>query len=139
MATVNGTAVNFGFTGTNGITITGLTGLLLQSADYQKNADVDETRDGDGDVISRVFYNQHEEATLEFVVTGSGLAAAITNTAISTPGTIIDITECLSLPALDQTNWIVEPGAKISGTNTSTKKITLPIKRYAGVTAAAGA
>lgn len=138
MATVNGTPVNFGFTGTNGITITGLTGLLLQSADYTKNADMEEIKDGDGDVVTVIFSNQNEEASLEFVVTdATNIAGAITNTTVSTPGAIIVISACASMPSLVQTNWIVQSGGKISGTNTTAKRITLPIKRYAGVTAVA--
>lgn len=137
MATILGTAVNFGFTGTNGITITGMSGTLLQSADLTNQADVEEVRDGDGDVVARAFYNQSFDASLEYVVTGTSIADSITNTALQTPGTIIVITACAGMPALIQTNWVVEPGVKASGTNTTVKRITLPLKRHAGVTAAA--
>ena len=137
MATTLGTPVNFGFTGTNGITIPGISGTLLQSADLTNQADVEEVRDADGDVVSRSFYNQNNDASLEYVVTGTTLADSITNTALQTPGTIIVITACTSMPELIATNWVVEPGVKVTGIHTSFKRITLSLKKYAAVTAIA--
>lgn len=139
MATINGTPVNFGFTGTGGIAITGLSGILLQSAEHSKRADCEEVRNGVGDVVVHGWYNIHDEAQLEWVVTGAGLADAITNTALQTPGTILVITACASMPSLIATTWEVQDGAKISGGNTNAKRITLPLKKYAGITAVAGA
>ncbi len=126
MAT-NGTPVNFGFTGTNGIAITGISGTLLQSADNSNVADKEETRDGLGNIVTRAWYDQHNAATLEWVVTdATNIAGAITNSAISglIPGTIIVITACASIPSLVATNWEVQSGTKISGSNTTSKKIS---------------
>lgn len=134
MASILGTAVNFGFTGVNGITITGVSGTLLQSADLANQADVEEVRDADGDIVSRAFYNQSQDATLEYVVTGTNLAGAVTNSSLPTPGALLIITACASLPDLIATTWVVEPGPKVSGTNTTTKRITLGLKKHAGVT-----
>jgi hypothetical protein len=140
MATQYGTAVNFGFpTTANGITITGVSGTLLQSADHTKQADVFEVRDADGDIVNRTFYNQSDEATLEYIVTGTGLADAITNTALQTPGSLLVITACANMPSLVATTWQVEPGHKLSGSNMDAKKITVPLKKHAGVTATASA
>jgi hypothetical protein len=137
MATNLGTAVNFGFTGTNGIT--GLaTGQLLQSVDHTRQADVEDIRDADGDVAARVFYNPNDALTLEVIVTGTGLAAAITNTTLQTAGTIISITACASAPDLVATNWVVE-SARLAGSNVDAKRITLQLKKNASVTAAASA
>lgn len=134
--------INFGFkTTTNGITVTGTgTGtMLLQSAEYSKNADVYEARDGQGNVVSQTFYNQNDEAKLESIVIGSGLADAITQTTIPEVGTIITISACASMTSLVATNWIVQPGISVSGSNTDAKKVTYPLKKYAGITAVAGA
>ena len=141
MATINGTAVNFGFTGTNGIVITGLSGTMLQSADYSAEADKDEVRSGVGDIVSREWYDQHIKATLEWVITGTGLANALVNTAIAgiLPGTIIVITTCASMPDLVATNWEVMSGGSIKGTNTNAKRMSVPLEKRAGITAAAGA
>lgn len=139
MAIINGTAVNFAFTGTNGIAITGISGTLLQSADTTAKADKDETRNNIGDIVNRNWYDQHTAATLEWVITGTGLANAIVNTTLTglTPGTIIVITACASMPDLIGTNWEVMDGASIKGSNTSTKRFSVPLEKRAGITAAA--
>ncbi len=141
MATINGTAVNFGFTGTNGIAITGISGTLLQSAEHSKMADKEETRSGIGDIITRGWHDQHDAATLEWVITGTGLADAITNTSLTglVPGTIIVITACASMPSLVATTWEVQSGAKIVGSNVNSKRISVPIEKRAGITAVASA
>ena len=141
MPVSNGTAVNFVFTGTNGITITGISGTLLQSAEYSAEADKDEVRSAVGDIINRNWYDQRTKATLEWVITGTGLANAITNTAIAslTPGTIITISACASMPDLVGTTWEVQSGASIKGSNTTAKRLSVPLEKRAGITAASSA
>lgn len=141
MATINGTAVNFGFTGTNGIVITGISGTLLQSADTAAQADKDETRSNVGDIVNRNWYDQHYAATLEWVITGTGLANALVNTTLAAllPGTIIVVTACASMPDLVATNWEVMAGVSIKGSNTNTKRFSVPVEKRAGITAAAPA
>lgn len=140
MAVINGTAINFGFTGSNGIAITGLSGTLLQSLDHSKGADVESVRNGLGDIVSRGWYDLHDEATIEWVITGTGLANAITNTTLSslTPGAFIVVTACASDPDVVAT-WEVQSGAKITGSNTNAKRISVPVHKRAGVTAVASA
>src|ERR1044071_2962791 len=137
----NGTPGNFGFTGTNGITITGISGTLLQSADIASHADKDEVRNALGDIVTRSWYDPHTKANLEWTITGTGIANAIVNTALAglTPGTILVITACASMPDLVGTNWEVMDGAKITGSNTTHKKYTVPLEKRAGITAAAPA
>jgi len=139
MATINGVAVNFGFTGSaGGIAITGLSGVFLQSAEHEAQADVEIVRDGDGDEVIHAWHNQHEMARLEWVITGgTTIAAAITNTTLSNilPGAIIVITACANIPALIATSWEVQAGSRISGTNVDSKRISLSIKKCPGVTA----
>lgn len=137
--TINGTAVNFGFTGAGGVAVTGLSGLLLQSAEHSKIADREEVRNGIGDPVMHGWHGQREVASLEWIVTGSGLADAITNTTIQTPGTILVITACASMPSLIATTWEVQSGAKVSGANVNAKRITLPLEKNAGITAVAPA
>lgn len=137
---VNGTAVNFGFlTTANGITITGVSGTLLQSADHMASADVEVVRDGTGAEVVHAWYNDHDEATLEWIITGSGLAAAITNTALIRPGAFVVISACASFPGLVATTWEAQSDVKISGTNTNSKRFSIKLKKCAGITAAAGA
>jgi len=140
MATINGIPVNFGFTGTDGIQITGLTAnLLLQSADESAEADKDEVRAGQGDIVNRSWYDQHKKASLECVITAAGIAAAVTATTLASllPGTIIIISACASMPDLVATTWEVQSGAAIKGSNTNAKRVTIPLEIRAGITAAA--
>lgn len=133
----NGTAVNFGFATTSGgITITGITGVLLQNADYSAEADKDEVRDGNGNIVSRNWYDPHLKATLEWVITGTGIAAAITNTAIAAlaPGTILVISACASVPDLVATNWEVVASPSIKASNTTSKRVSVPVEKRAGIT-----
>jgi hypothetical protein len=141
MATINGTAVNFGFTGTGGIAITGLSGILLQSAEDSMEADKEDVRSAAGDIVNRNWYDQHAKSQLEWVVTGTGLANAITNTTLAglVPGTIVVISACASMPDLVGTTWEVMSGAREHGSNTTSKRITVPLEKRAGITAAAGA
>jgi hypothetical protein len=140
MATINGTAVVFGYTGSNGIAITGISGTLLQSTDHSAEADHEDVRDGDGDIVARAWYDQHRKASLEWVVTGTGLANAITNNALASlvPGTILNITACASDPDLVATSWEVM-SARSSHSNTTSAKISVQLEKRAGITAAAGA
>lgn len=133
-----GVAVNFGFTGTDGIAeSTILTGkMLLQSADLENTSEEEQVRDADGDLVNRAFYNPGFRATLEYIPTGSSLANAITASALPTVGSILSITACANIPALVKTNWIVMPGVKIAGSNTSAKRITLNLESHAAITAA---
>lgn len=136
------TVVNFGFkTTANGITVsgTGVGTMLLQSAEHSKNADVFEARDGVGNVVSQTFYNQNDEAKLEAIVVGTGLADGIAQSTIAEVGAFFTISACVSMPSLVATNWIVQPGVSISGGNTDAKKVTYPLKKFAGITAIAGA
>lgn len=138
MGQLKGAAVNFGFTGTDGIAESNLTGKMqLQSADYESTADEEQIRDADGDLVNRTFYNLGFKATLEYIPSGADIATAVTNTALIAVGTVINITACASLPALVASSWVVVPGGKITGSNTSAKRITLPLEKHAGITAAA--
>lgn len=149
---VNGLAVNFGFASTtNGITITELTGVLIQSADQTASAECEVTRGGTGAEVTHAWYNDHDEATLEFVITSAtGTGTAITNTALALvrPGSFATITACASMPGLTADNaqtmftsaptkWEVQSGPKLTKTNTSSAKVSIPLRRYTSITAIA--
>lgn len=133
-----GVPISFGFSGTDGIAATPFTGkIILQSAEYSDTADEEQVRDAAGALCNRNFYNPGSKAQLEYIVTGATIAAARTNTALQAPGTIISITACADIPALVKTNWIVVGEPKVSGSNTSGKRVTLNLEAHAGITAAA--
>jgi hypothetical protein len=138
---VNGTPVNFGFLNTtNGITIGGFTGIFtLQSAEHTSGSDMEAVKDAGGNDMTHVWYNPRTHATLEMVIIGSGLAAAITNTTLSglIPGTILSITACANDLDLVKSNWEVNADPKISKSNTGAAKITLMLTAWPNITAAA--
>ncbi len=135
MSAIGGKAVNFAYTGTDGIAATLLTGKMqLQSTDLSATADDDNTRDSTGAFVNRTFYNPGFKATLEYIPSGTAAADAITNTALSTIGTIISITACANVPDLIKTNWVIV-AFKITGSNTTAKKVTMDLEAHAGITA----
>jgi hypothetical protein len=142
MPTANGTAVNFGFTGANGLACSAINGIL-QSSDHSVEADKDEVRSPLGDIVNRNWYDQHSKATLEFVIQGAtnSIAAAIAATTLAnlTPGTIINITACASDPDLVGSTWEVQSGAAIKKGNTNAARLTVPLEKRAGITAASPA
>ena len=141
--TINGIPVNFGFQGTidsdhgQGITITGVAGTLLQTAEQTKVGECEKVRDGNGNDVLHAWSNIHDEASLEYIVAGSNLAASLTNSVLQAPGAILVITACTSVPTLVGTTWEVQSGCKISGSNTTAKKVTLPIHKLPNITAVA--
>lgn len=140
MATNNGRAVVFGYTGTDGITISGISGTILQSGDHSAEADKEDVRGPTGDIVGRNWYDQHRKLTLEWVVGGTGLANAITNRTLAslTPGTVVNITACASQPDNVATNWEIQ-SARDNGSNTTSAKFSVQLEKRAGITAAASA
>lgn len=141
MPTQNGTAVNFSFKSTSsdsGLTCTGLTAFLLQSADYEDGAEKEEVRGIGGDIVARNWYDSHSKASLRFVIAADTKANAVTATVLKTAGTIISITACASHPALVATNWEVQSGTKITGELTKSAELTIPLEKRAAITAAQG-
>src|ERR1035438_7587279 len=89
---INGIPINFGFQGAagsdngQGITITGVAGVLLQSAEHTKVGECEKVRDGNGNDVVHAWSNIHDEASIEYIVTGTNLAGSLTNTALQVPG-----------------------------------------------------
>jgi len=133
MATVNGTPVNFTF-GSVAIAITNITGALFQNISYKKNTTRALVKDQSGERVTSAHADTFNSATLKWVVTGTGLAAAITNTTLNAPGSYVIITACATMPDLvHATNkWEVISG-EVTGANDAVKEITLEIEYAAGI------
>lgn len=138
MATVLGTPVVFGLQGTNGITISGISGTILQSVDHSAEADREDIRNGVGDIVTQSFYDPHRKITLEWVVSAASLANALAANSLTPviPGTLITITTCTSHPDLVATNWVVM-SARAANSNTTSVKHTVQLEKRAGITAVA--
>lgn len=141
MGPQNGRAVNFGFTGHDGIVISGISGTLLQTIDQSAVADKEEVRILQGDIVGRQWFDPHAVAALEWIIGGAtnSIAAAVLNTTLAAiqPGTIISITECLSQPDLVGSNWEVMSGVSIKGSTSTNKRLSVTIEKRAGITQAA--
>lgn len=150
MATVNGTPVNFSFQSAAGITMTGdpgtndgtsataMAGILLQSATERKQSNRMLVKDGSGDRVSSVHHDRFNSATLKWKVSGTSLAAALTNTTLSQPGNFIKITACATMPDLvSPTNVWEIVSCDITGANEEVKEITYELEYAAGIQARA--
>lgn len=138
MATQTGKFVVFGYTGTDGIAATGLTGtMLLQTHDFEHGHDEEQIKSAAGELVTRIFANTHRKATLEVIpshatdVAGARTSAA---TVLALIRTVLNITACADAPELVDTNWLVV-GAKKSGSNVGAHKVTLMLENHDGITA----
>lgn len=138
MATINGTPINFSFQSAAGMTITEVAGILLQSASYKKNSNRTLVKDGNGDRTTSAHNDRFNSATIEWVVKGTGLADAITNTTLQQPGNFVTITACSTMPDIVSASnkWEVITG-ECKGTNDGAKMITLEIEYAANIQAVA--
>ena len=134
MATL-GQAINFGFTGTNGIAITGVSGVL-QSVNWKKTAKTAEIADGDGDTASITSYDARDEVDLELIVIGTSAANAILYSYPPAVNSFLPITTCTSLTGLVSNYWVVQ-NASVSGSNTDAKKLSLSLALMSGITVTA--
>jgi len=138
--------VNFGFADTNGIGLktsagASIVGFLLQSVDYGAPASCEVTIDGQGNDVNHTWFNPHEEATLECVFVDSTatptISQALTNTTLAQikPGTLIQVTPFTALPDMPSSTvlWEVQSTPRITGSNVNAKKVSIPIKRFAGI------
>jgi hypothetical protein len=137
-ATVNGTPVNFSFQSAAGITITEISGILLQNASYKKNSNRTMVKSGEGDRVTSVHNDRFNSATLRWVVSGTNLAGAITNTTLTQPGNFVTITACATMPDIVHASnkWEVITG-EVTGSNDGVKEISMEIEYAAGIQAVA--
>lgn len=139
MSAVGGKAVNFAFTGTDGIAdanATYLTGKMqLQELDHELMSDEEQVRTAAGALVNRSFYNPGDRANLKYIPSGAAAADAIANTTLPPIGTVLSITACASEPSMVKTNWVViKP--KLVKSNTKATEISLELEAHAGITAA---
>lgn len=138
MATQSGVKVVFGYTGTDGIAATGLTGTMqLQSHDYEAKSDEQQIMSAAGALATRIFHNPSKAATLEVIPSSAtDVAGARTSkaTLLALFQTILNITACADAPELVDSHWLVV-SAKVSGSNTGAHKVTLTLEQHSGITA----
>ena len=108
--------------------------VLPQSSDDELGYDFAQIRDGRGTTVAAVFYDPHDQMTLEFVVIqGTGSYDQITaSLSYPTQGTMVALTGPDASDPVIGTNWLIQ-GITIRRTNTDATKIQLKAVRYAGV------
>lgn len=146
--TQNGTPVNFSFASAAGITISisandgstfsSLAGILLQRADEKKQSNRTLVKSGLGDRVTSIHNDRFNAVSLTWVVSGSNLAAAITNSTLSQPGNFIKITACATMPDIVHASNLWEIiSASLPKTNDGVAEITYELEYAAGIQARA--
>ena len=126
--TINGTPVNFTFQSAAGIVITGISGILLQSASYSPKTKRSLVMDGNGNRTTSAHTDPIVPVKLKWKVSGTGLANAISNTTLLSPGAFVTITGCPTMPELVTASNYEVIDAELSGTNEDVKEISLDIE-----------
>jgi hypothetical protein len=138
MATQTGFKVVFGYTGTDGIAATGLTGnILFTDHTYKKSREKKKLANAAGDTVTKIRYDEMQEATLEIIfASATDVATAISNkaTIIALDGTILNITACASAPELINSHWLVED-VDVKGSNADAHKVSLKLENHSNITA----
>ena len=102
----------------------------MQTRDHEYKTEVESIRDGSGTTVSRVYYDASEEATFEYVATGTNGVVNATVT-VPTNGALMTVTDA-SYSAIAGSTWIVENVAtKVS--NTSAVRVTVKLSRWPGI------
>lgn len=116
-------------TGMSGTGVT--TSFAAQSLQFSAEADEAEIRNGKGQVVTDIFYNQRQTITIEVIPTGATIAAARTANIIPTPGAIITITdtEDTEISGTNAGKYICVRASK-SKSNTGATSISMELKQY---------
>ena len=136
MPVQNGTSVNFGFAAIGGFTIGGFQATLVQRVSESVGAEREVIKNYQGDRVADVHTDQVLKCELEVVISATGgIAAAKALTVLGglSPGTNIIIAACAEMPDLASNYWEVVGSPRIEGTNTTAKRVTIPIERCAGI------
>jgi hypothetical protein len=137
--TINGTPVNFTFQSAAGIVITGISGILLQSASYSPKTKRSLVMDGNGSRTTSLHADQIVSAKLKWKVSGTSLANAISNTTLLSPGAFVTITACQTMPDLVSSSHYEVIDTELSGTNEDVEEISMDIELAAGIQSVAAA
>lgn len=124
--TYRGVGVCWGVGTTAVSTVTG----ALQTRDHTLRADMDETRNGEGVVVQKTYYNPTEEASFEFVASGTN-GGTVTPT-LPAIGSLLTVTDTVYTP-ISGSAWLVDE-VSTAGSNTSAVRITLRMTKYPNIT-----
>lgn len=119
-----------------GVAYTDMTKLenLNQSTTYNREADEQEIRDADGEVVNLTIYNARDVIDIEVIPIGATLAAAKANNVSPTYGELVTVTDESSgghgqVPGANGGNYICV-GASQTSTNTGEVRISMSLRAY---------
>lgn len=147
MSLYNGVALDFGASdlafssstpssnSTSGLPVAG--NLVVSDFDVEKMAQVEVTRDANGNTINRTYYDRQWKATWNGVVKGSGLANALTQSNLPEIGTLCT-SSSTNYPWLTGLVFSIEK-ATVKGSNTKNKVISFELLYTPNITAQASA
>lgn len=139
MPTINGAAVSWAMPGFTLTPTTQVGTLIAQGIEHTKNDEPETIKNASGQTATRIWPDPSQDLMFEYFVSGSSLAdASNTQCLIPDPGYIVTLAFG-TYPALGSSpaRCEVQSGTKLSLTNTSARKVSLPLKIWPLVTAAA--
>lgn len=137
---LNGVAVYWGIPGFTIVESTFGT-MLPQSFDHTKRDSKDSIKNTAGKTVTTIWPDPMDEITLEAFIKGTGLADAKAQVKLPPAGTLctVSFTSTDYVAVSTGLVWELQEGAKISGTNTSAIKISLPLIYNSSITTGAPA
>lgn len=122
-----GSGILFG-TGSTSATLTGLGTLtLLQSSDFNAEADEELIKDANGNTSGVVKYDHRAKATLEFVPTSGSNVGTLEVTSYPSAGATLALTDVLFQPI--GATWIVD-SVSLTRSNTKALMARINLSRY---------
>jgi hypothetical protein len=121
---------------------------LMESQDLSHEGDSELIRDSLGEVVGHLTYNNNLKLTVSFIAAGDSVANAklaaslpdLNGTVVITGAPIIEVggyTDALN--AATGNRWIYAGGGSVKTTSTGVLRGTLPLVRYAGISASGAA
>jgi hypothetical protein len=122
-----GIGILFGFPGGPTGTLTGVAIGNVQSLDFTRKSQKEQTKDGNGNTAGVAYYDHEDSATIDFVFSGSTTAIGNTTmleTAVPTPGALATLTDT-SFTALTKTLLVDEFSVTRGNTKAMMAKVSL--------------
>jgi hypothetical protein len=122
-----GVGVNFGINSS----ITSATGSF-QTSDHGYRSEVELVKNGTGNTVAKIYFDQSEEATYTYIATGATGSGSV-SIAVPTIGQMVTIADS-TYSAIDGTSWLVD-NVDVARVNNSSAKVTLKLSKYPNITA----
>lgn len=129
--------------------VSGYVSPLMEGQDFTHNADSELIRNSLGEVVGVISYNDNLELTVSFIpaatdtIANAKLAASLPDaggTVVISGAPVVEMGGYAdALNAATGNRWIYKGGGTMKTTATGVARMTLPLVRYAGVTASGAA